>query len=281
MIISRILTNNAVIVLADGKSKIVCGKGIAYKKRAGMTIDDAAISQTFSLEPDNKLLGQIEQLIENLPIEYIEVANRIVQTAKISMGITLSDSLIISLADHIYETKRRYDEGITMHNGMIWDIKRFYEKEFEIGMLGKQICDEAFNIDLSEDEAAYLALHIVNSETDGSTVDETMKMTKLIHEVVTIVQLFFGIVFDETSAYYYRFITHLKYFSMRILSDEQFKSNENIDVFNLLAKKYPDVLECVNSIAEFVSKKHKYEVSDEEKMYLVIHIQNVIIKGRK
>ncbi|MDO4501321.1 MAG: PRD domain-containing protein [Erysipelotrichaceae bacterium] len=227
MVIKRILTNNAVVIEEDGKDKIVCGKGIAFKKRPGMVIEDDAINQTFILAPDNKLLGQLETLIENIPIEYVELSNKIVNMARISMNVKLSDTLIISLADHIYESKRRYDEGIQLSNGLIWDIKRFYEKEFEIGMLGKQLCEEALNVKFNDDEAAYIAIHIVNSETDGSTVDQALRMTKLIQELVQIVQLYYGVLFDETSGYYYRFITHLKYFSKRVLTKEQFECVEN------------------------------------------------------
>lgn len=51
MIIKRILTNNAVVIDDENQQeKIVCGKGIAFKKRPGMEIDEISINQTFILE---------------------------------------------------------------------------------------------------------------------------------------------------------------------------------------------------------------------------------------
>ena len=54
MVIKRVLTNNSVVIMEDGVEKIVCGKGIAYKKKPGMTIDASLINQTFVLEQDHR-----------------------------------------------------------------------------------------------------------------------------------------------------------------------------------------------------------------------------------
>lgn len=54
MKIRRILTNNAAVVLDENdQEQIVCGKGIAYKKRPGDELDEALINQTFVLQPDS------------------------------------------------------------------------------------------------------------------------------------------------------------------------------------------------------------------------------------
>ena len=54
MQILRILTNNAVVILGENKKEqIVCGKGIAYKKRPGDNIDTTLINQVFSLQSED------------------------------------------------------------------------------------------------------------------------------------------------------------------------------------------------------------------------------------
>ena len=52
MIIKRVLTNNAVVISENDKEKIVCGKGIAFKKKPGMEIDESLINQVFTLEDE-------------------------------------------------------------------------------------------------------------------------------------------------------------------------------------------------------------------------------------
>ena len=53
MIIKRVLTNNAAVIQEKGKEKIVCGKGLAFKKKPGMEIDESLINQVFVLEEKN------------------------------------------------------------------------------------------------------------------------------------------------------------------------------------------------------------------------------------
>lgn len=281
MIIRRILTNNAVVVTNNNREQIVCGKGIAYKKRIGDVIDETLINQTFVLKPDNKIQQQMEQLLVSLPIEYVEIANKIVTIARNSMQVKLSDSLIISLADHIFETMRRYREGIQLSNGMIWDIQRFYETEYDIGLLAKEIVERQFDAELTNDEAAYIAIHIANAETEGSTIDETVKITKLIQDIVRVVKIHFGIELDEKSGYYYRFISHLKYFSRRVLRREQFSKDNESELAGIIFLKYSDEYQCAQKIGEHVNKNLHYNVSDEEYMYLTIHLHTMLSKGSK
>lgn len=282
MIIHRILTNNAVVVVNErGKEKIVCGKGIAYKKKPGQMIDENIINQTFVLAPDHKIQQQLEQLLMDLPLEFVELANEIVCMARMALQVNLSDSLIISLADHIYETMRRYREGIQLSHGMIWEIQRFYETEYEVGLLAKNMVERAFGVELPDDEAAYIAVHIVNAETEGATLEETMKMTNLIRDMIRIVRIFFGIDFDEKSGYYYRFVTHLKYFAKRILKGEQFTDDDNAELAAIVFEKYYKAYECTCKVGEFVQKKLNYQISDEEKMYITIHIHAAVSKGSK
>ena len=127
MKINRILTNNAVVIMNEnGNEQIVCGKGIAYKKKPGEEIDESLINQTFVLMPDSNLSKQLEQLLTDIPLEYVCLSNDIVKMVEVTMGTQLSGSLVISLADHIYETMRRYRENILISNGLIWEIQRFY-----------------------------------------------------------------------------------------------------------------------------------------------------------
>ena len=63
---------------------------------------------------------------------------------------------------------------------MLWDIKRFYEEEFRLGKKALDMIRERFKVDLPEDEAAAIALHIVNAEMDESDLTQTMKVTKIM-----------------------------------------------------------------------------------------------------
>ena len=282
MKIQRILTNNAIIILNEkGAEQIVCGKGIAFKKRIGDEIDGRFIDKTFMLMPDSKLQKQLEQLLADIPLEYIELTYDIVKMARLAMNVTLSDSLVISLADHLYETVRRFREGVNISNGLAWEIRRFYEREYEVGLLALDMVEKKLDLQLPKDEVAYIAMHIVNAETDNSTMEETFRQTRLIGDITRVVRMFFGIDFDESSGYYYRFITHLNYFVRRILRGEQYTDNSNQELNDIIFEKYQKAYQCADRIGDFVAEKLNYRISDEEKMYITIHIQLVVSKASR
>lgn len=56
------------------------------------------------------------------------------------------------------------------------------------------------------------------------------------------------------------------------------KTYENQDVagmLELVQSKYPQANKCVEKIAQFLRKKYGYTLSDEEVLYLSIHISRI------
>ena len=282
MRIERILTNNALVVLDDkGAEKIVCGKGIGFKKRPGEDLDPALVEKTYTLANDSKVRGQMERLLAELPLEYVELSDRIVQMARLTLNQKLGDSLVISLADHLYYTLQRFREGTPIANGLTWEIKQFYEKEFEVALLAMDMVEETFGAHLPEAEAAFVAMHIVNSEAEDSTMDETFQITKVIQDVLNIVGRSFTMEFDTSSSYYYRFISHLKYFARRVLRGEQYVEASSEDLADIVFAKYQEPFRCAKRVNGFLKKQYHYELTVEELMYLTIHIRMVVSKASR
>ena len=226
MIIKRILTNNAVVIDDENQQeKIVCGKGIAFKKRPGMEIDEMSINQTFILEGGGEY-SRFEQLLKDVPLEYLELSSEIINMAKLEFAKKFKDNVIITLSDHLYVAIKRCREGMTISNPLLWDIKNFYEIEYDIGLRALELIKNKFHIQLPNDEAGFIALHIVNVELDEDNMDHIFQVTKVIQEIMTIVKYHFHAEFDTSNVYYYRFITHLKFFALRLLKDNQFNEDE-------------------------------------------------------
>ena len=94
-------------------------------------------------------------------LEYMEYLIVLSKEAKVDLE---DDSLYISLTDHIHTSIEQYKEGVYLKNHMLFEIKNFYPKEFELGLLTIKLIKEKYGINMEEDEAAFLALHIVSSE---------------------------------------------------------------------------------------------------------------------
>ncbi|NVN78021.1 PRD domain-containing protein [Enterococcus avium] len=280
MLIKRILTNNALVTEdVNGSEIIVCGKGIGFKKRAGDWIDEQRINQVFVLN-DNVQNKHFQEIISEIPLESIELTNEIIEMIKTNLGKKLNDVIYITLSDHLYMAIQRKKQGISVKNQLTLEIKHFYEKEFQLGINALEIVKKNLNIELSEDEAAFIALHIVNAETENNNLEQTVKMTQMMNEICNIVGRYFSIQLNTESVYYFRFITHLKFFAQRFMEEKEYQDNIEKEIFELVKKKYQTSYSCVLKISEFIYDKYKYKLTDEERMYLTIHIERVVYKNK-
>lgn len=281
MRICRILTNNALVVLDEkGKEQIVCGKGIGYKKRPGDNVDDKLVETVYVKEGDQSF-EQIRRTLEALPEEYLLLAQHIVEAANVSLNMKLNPVMAVSLANHLFYAIQRFLEGTPIANSLTWEIKRFYQKEYEVGLMALDMVESQFKVRLPESEAAFIAMHIANGETDDSTIEETFAITKIIEDICNIVRVYFRIEMDADSSYYYRFITHLKYFARRVLRQEQYEDNSSTDLAEIIFAKYEEAYRCACKIGDYLSRKYHYQLLEEERMYLTIHIRLVVNKGSK
>ncbi|MDU5109940.1 MAG: PRD domain-containing protein [Clostridium sp.] len=277
MIIDKILNNNVIVILGkNNEEQIVMGRGIAFKKRVGDEIDESMIDKVFTLS-DKSMANKLTELLKELPIEYVDLADEIIKYAKLQLGKRLNENLIISLSDHIQTAVERHLEGITVKNVLLWDIKRFYKDEFAIGLEALKIIERKIKVDLPEDEAGFIATHIANSLMDES-LSNMYDITKVMQEIINIVKYNLGITFDEESVYFYRFITHIKFFAQRLIAGKTYDDENDDNLLDMIKVKYQDSYKCVNKISEFIYKKYDYIISNEEKLYLTIHIARILNK---
>ena len=278
MKIERILNNNAVIVYDQNQNEmVVCGRGIAYRKKVGDDICEADINKVFVLE--NKVQNQqFQKIIAEIPLKHLEVASTIIEMIKMELGKKLNDSIYITLSDHIHTAIERFLQGIYIKSPMKWDIKRFYTIEYRIGLKALDIIHDVFKIMLPEDEAAFIALHIVNSEMEDSDIQKIVEITKIIQEISNIVKYTFSMEFDTESVDYYRFITHLKFFAQRLVSGMTYQSDGQDDLLEIVKNKYISSYKCTEKVAAFILRKYEYVLSNEERLYLTIHIERMIYK---
>lgn len=279
MVIKRLLNNNVVITVdSNGEEIIVMGKGIGYQKSKGDTIDEEKINKIFRIS-NKDVSNKLQELLDNIPIEFVKLSNEIIEYAQERLDKKLNESIYISLSDHIYTAVKRIKNGLTVNNALLWEIKRFYKDEFEIGMKALDIIEMKTRIRLPDDEAGFIALHIVNAQLNEEQ-PMVEGITKLIHEILTIVRIHFGVEFKEESVFYYRFITHLKFFSQRLFQHNTYNGDSDDDLLEVIKCKYSQAFECILKIKTFIKKKYKYDLTSDEMIYLTIHVERVIQDSR-
>ncbi len=279
-IILRIINNNVVVSKDENNTEIVLmGKGIAYLKKVGDFIDAKIIEKTFILKEKEK--SRFLEAFEYIQPQFFEIAIKILDQVEEQLKIKPTSIATIMLADHISSAVERVQDNIELKNEMLSEIKNFYSKEFELGKKALEIIKEFTQVELSIDEAGFVAYHIINLSNFGNE-ESSDKKIQLIHKVVDIVESYFEMEINKESIYYDRFITHLKYFGNRVFSDSA-SSEQNIKddfVFRMLKIQYPETTKCVNLINEYLKHNYKIEIQSEEKGYLMIHINNLLNKSK-
>lgn len=279
MKIHRVINNNIVVILDKrGNERIITGRGIGFRKHGGDEVDEKKIEQEFSLSAVGKV-GRLEELLREIPLEVIDAAMQIMEEASRAFEKDLNDSAVISLSDHIYTAIERDKQKIPVKNVLLWETKKFYPEEFRLGKRALEIIKEKTGVMLSEDEAGFIAIHLVNAQLEEGAGDVN-GLTKIMQEILNIVKYSARVAFDEESVYYCRFITHLKFFAQRLLTHTTYEGEDSTELLNIVKKQYKQAWESVKKVEEFLVKKYDYPLSEEEKLYLTIHIARIIDKSK-
>ncbi len=272
MIIQKIFNNNAIIASDPGKREfVVMGRGIAFKKSAGEPVDKSLIEKIFVLQ-QKEASEKFKLLLEDVPPEYISVCYDIIEYGKNNLEGTLSDYIYVTLTDHLNNAMKMYEDGIFNTNPLSWEIRRFYPKEYRVGVKALEFIESTLGKKLPEDEAANIALHLVNAELNGSSskFHNVAVQAEKIQDILNIIKYTYTIELDEQSISYERFITHLKFFFQRLMQAQK-RWLEDDFLLQQVKSKYRRAYDCMLKIEKYLDT----ELTDEEKLYLTIHIQRI------
>lgn len=275
MKINKIINNNVISVTQNNQERVVMGKGIGFQKEEGDIVEESKIDKIFDLN-NQEISDRFKTLLIEVPIEIVQAVEKIIEVAKIEYHKELSDTIYVALTDHINFAIERQQEGMAIKNGLLWEIKKFYPTEYEIGMRGLDWIEEIAGAKLPEDEAGFIAIHLLNAEHNN--LADYNHVTEMVQNILSLVKYHFRLDFDEESLTYFRFVTHLKFLAQRILSTNPLNTSE-IELYDIVKEKYKDAFKCVKKIEVFLMKKYQYEMTKDEALYLTIHIQRLISRN--
>ncbi|APB74924.1 MULTISPECIES: BglG family transcription antiterminator LicT [Paenibacillus] len=272
MIITKIFNNNAIIAKDQKRDEfVVMGRGIAFKKSAGEQVEEHLIEKVFVLKHKDAS-EKFKLLLEDVPTEYVSLCYDIIEYGKSILEAQLSDYIYVSLTDHMNNAFKMFDEGFKNANPLIWEIKKFYPKEFAVGLKALEFIEDETGKRLSEDEAGNIALHLINAQVNSSynKVADVAQQTQKIHDILNIIKYSYNTTIDEHSISYERFITHLRFFFQRLNKKEKVELEDDF-LWRQVKAKYKKAYGCMLKIEKYLDMV----LSDEEKLYITIHIQRV------
>lgn len=275
--IKKVINNSIVSAMDEhGNEWIVTGKGIGFQRQRGERIEPTMIERTYRME-EKAEQRKLRDLVEKIPLEHLDLTESLVHDFKQQIPQGLNESLLITLADHISFAIQRKAEGLEFTNPLKEEIMCYYPTEYQLGRYSLTVIREKLGIQLHEDEAAFIALHIVNAELN-TTMSEMYDITKLIEGSITVVEYFYQKKFDRESLDFSRFVVHLRYFAQRLFQGTLTEDNsdeQDVEFRNLIAKSCKEHFQCAQCIGQYVKNTYQKEISEEELVYLTIHLKRI------
>lgn len=273
MQITRVLNTNAVLSAdSDSNEIVLLGRGIGFKTRPGDNVDETKIEKRFTLN-DKKQLSRFRELLEQIPSEYIFVAEQAISFAKRFYNLQLNESIHISLADHLHNAVENAKLGIQIPNSLLLDIKQYYPREYEIGQQTITFVDDRLHIKLPEDEWGFVAMHFVNAQY-GKENTNVKKIITFVRDVNNFILNELNIKPDEDSLFYHRYMTHLNFFAQRVAGDVHYSDDNDIEL-SLLKKHYREEYKVSCDVANYIKKNYHFKPNKDEIMYLTIHLAHI------
>ena len=274
MKIKRVLNSSVVLAIDENNKEFVCfGKGIGYGKKNGETVEKDTVDQIF-MPVENIQINEYLKLLDEIPPIYLDLTQKIVSKAEKELGSKLNMSIYITLSDHLNFAVERAKKNINITNRVYWEIKNYYPEEFKIGKYALNLINEVIDMKLPEEEAANIAFHIINAQSQSNESRDSMKYAKLIGGIVNLVRYSIGKDLKMEGTHYQRFITHVKFFAERFFKNEMLR-DENDAMFDQIATLYPESMEIAYKIKSYIRKVYDGDISKDELTYLAVHINRL------
>ncbi|SCX90639.1 PRD domain-containing protein [Alkaliphilus peptidifermentans] len=270
--IIKVLNNNVILALEPKKRQemILVGKGIGFgrKDKTVISLSNDDLEKSF-IAYDEKTKNQYFQLIDQIDSKVMGISEEIIAEAEEALG-KLNSHIHIVLTDHIGFALDRIKMGMEISNPFIYEIKTLYDEEFRVGIKAAELIRDSLQIDICEDEIGFIALHL-HSARQNKKITETVKNTRLLKELIQIIQDELSITLDIKDSMYIRLINHLKLVINRL----EEKSYIDNPLLGDIKKQFSESFNIAYKIGAHISNIKNITVPDNELGYMTIHIEKL------
>lgn len=269
--------NNAALVSDEsGVEWVVIGNGIGFGKKLGDAVDEGKITRRFvAVEKNIKMIDSVR----DIDARTLALTTDVIDLVSKRLNVKFSDYQYLVLADHIDFMLKRADEGIELGQDTIrWEIRKLFPKEYLTAQAALQLIQDKTKMTFPSSETIYLTYHFINASSNQTKLQDTIKITKLIRGVVTIIEYQYGFQLDTESFNFNRFMTHLRAFMVRHIcgpADEDSGSELDKSLLELMKAKYKKAYATVLKIDTYLSKQAGWKLQPDDEVYLTLHVWRV------
>lgn len=253
---------------------IALGKGIGYGDLPREITLDQIERSFYHMEAKD------ERIMQDLPADVVIFSAKLLDIIANELPYQLSSNAVLLLADHLAFAIERNKRKIRLKMPISYDVQQMYPLEYKIGKYVLRRVQKEFQVELPQEEIAAIAMNLINAKAVSNDVKEQAEIElykEMLDRITEIVENVCHLIIDRDSFDYARFATHLHYLFQRVRSDRAIDT-ENLKLYKLVKEEYPKVSECVDQISQCLSDQWHVQLSDEEELYLILHVNRICVK---
>lgn len=277
LIAKRIYNNNSALVSVDNdKEAVIQGKGIGFNRKKGDSIPANKVDKILYLgglkDPD-----QIGNLLKNVPLDIIVSTWNAIDNVKEIYQLHLLNYLYITLSDHIYQAYKKLKNGIYKPTPLPPMTDKYpveyHAAEYTLGLINQDL-----NLTFPQDEVKSIALHYINAI--GEEKDEiTEGLSNKVNTIVVNTLKENGISRSLSNENYYdRLMIHLKYLVERLENHTQDTTTFESKMGQYFDSEFPQSTQITQKIIDELTEQLGITLTEDERIYFLIHIQRLIKK---
>lgn len=260
------------LVEQDNREMILFGKGLGFGSKPGTMVDVSSIEQVF-IPLESYKTQHFLSLTDSVPAAFFDATHDIISMAQPHYSEKLNTVLLFTLSEHLFFALERSKSGMSVVNKLSWEVKRYYSREYELGVRATAMVNQRFRVSLPEDEAVHIAFHLINASGESDSGDAHQQV-QLVNRIAEIVRYKLNRNLNITTINYNRFITHLRYFAERVLAGKIVSRNGD-DFYQEMVHFHPQAMQVAWAIRDYVEEKHQLVLPNDELTWLSIHISRL------
>lgn len=275
MVVIRNINNNVSLCRdSDGKEVIVFGKGVGFLRPADQ-VPLSKIERTFY-----NVSSQYLSILNDVPQDILDFTARQMTLVRNKLPYGTTANLTFILADHLAFAMERAKKGIYIPMPSVYELETSWPLEMEVGRTIVSAMENEFGAKLPYGEAQAVAMHFINARSthaQEAAVNIEARYEEILERTTRIIEEEMALTVRRDTFNYARFATHVQYLLRRIFEDTSIDS-ENIQMYESIRDEYQAASRCVDRIAAYLKEDWKAELTEEEKLYLIMHVNRVCAK---
>ena len=265
------MLNNNVVLARDefGREAILTGRGLGFQRKRGQDVDASLISRRY-IPADNA--QSVAEVIAGIPLERLALIERVFRKAARGLNTDVPSSTLIAVVDHINQAMERVCQGLTMVYPLRVEVAHLHPEELRLAEAMVEEINATQEVQLPGGEAVALALHLFTAAIGAPSAQAASEQSRLIGQVMGLLEKSFGDAFDADSVNAARFAVHLRYFLVRARTAVQIEDGTSSLVAEALRVSDPDAYRVARRIRDLLEIRLNTTVSDDETAYLALHV---------